>query len=100
APVLPRVDGGGAGRGRLRGARGPGGVQEVRISVVVPVFNEEANLVEFLRRTTAVLDARGEPYEVILVADGSRDGSLSMLKAWAQGRPEGRGVLELSRNIG
>ncbi|HKA37767.1 MAG TPA: glycosyltransferase [Thermoanaerobaculia bacterium] len=72
----------------------------MRISVVVPVFNEEANLEEFLRRTTAVLDARGEPYEVILVDDGSRDGSLSILKAWAQRRPDRIRVLELSRNFG
>jgi undecaprenyl-phosphate 4-deoxy-4-formamido-L-arabinose transferase len=72
----------------------------MKISVVVPVFNEEANLEEFLRRLLAVLDARGEPYEVILVDDGSRDGSLAILKAWAGRRPDTIRVLELSRNFG
>jgi undecaprenyl-phosphate 4-deoxy-4-formamido-L-arabinose transferase len=71
-----------------------------KVSVVVPVFNEEANLEEFLRRLTAVMDAQGEPYEVILVDDGSRDGSLSVLKAWAAKRPDRIRVLELSRNFG
>ena len=72
----------------------------MRISVVVPVFNEEANLEEFLRRLTAVMDAHGEPYEVILVDDGSRDSSLSILKAWAAKRSDRIRVLELSRNFG
>ena len=72
----------------------------MRISVVVPVFNEEANLEEFLLRLTAVLDARGEPYEVILVDDGSRDRSLEILKSWASRRPDRIRALELSRNFG
>ena len=72
----------------------------MKISVVVPVFNEEANLEEFLRRVTAVLDASGRPYEIILVDDGSRDRSLDVLKAWAVRRPDVLRVLELSRNFG
>ena len=72
----------------------------MKISVVVPVFNEEANLEEFLRRVTAVLDASGRPYEIILVDDGSRDRSLDILKAWAVRRPDVLRVLELSRNFG
>jgi undecaprenyl-phosphate 4-deoxy-4-formamido-L-arabinose transferase len=72
----------------------------MKISVVVPVFNEEANLEEFLRRVTAVLDASGRSYEIILVDDGSRDRSLDILKAWAVRRPDVLRVLELSRNFG
>ncbi|HKF44404.1 MAG TPA: glycosyltransferase [Thermoanaerobaculia bacterium] len=72
----------------------------MKISVVVPVFNEEANLQEFLSRLTAVMDAQGEPYEVILVDDGSRDASLSILKSWAAKRSDRIRVLELSRNFG
>lgn len=72
----------------------------MKISVVVPVFNEEANLEEFLRRLLAVLDGRGDPYEVILVDDGSRDRSLEILKEWAARRPDRLRVLELSRNFG
>ncbi|HYT31462.1 MAG TPA: glycosyltransferase [Thermoanaerobaculia bacterium] len=72
----------------------------MKVSVVVPVFNEAANLEEFLRRVTAVMDASGRPYEIILVDDGSRDRSLDILKAWAVRRPDVLRVLELSRNFG
>jgi undecaprenyl-phosphate 4-deoxy-4-formamido-L-arabinose transferase len=72
----------------------------VRVSIVVPVFNEEANLDEFVRRLLAVMDGRGETYEVILVDDGSRDRSLEILKSWAERRSDRVRVLELSRNFG
>jgi undecaprenyl-phosphate 4-deoxy-4-formamido-L-arabinose transferase len=74
----------------------------MKVSVVVPVYNEQANLDEFLRRTLAVLDGFGDaqPYEVILVDDGSRDRSLEILKAWASRRPDVLRVLQLSRNFG
>ena len=67
----------------------------MKVSVVVPVYNEEANLEEFFRRLLAVMDARGEPYEVILVDDGSRDRSLEILKSWAARRPDRIRALEL-----
>ncbi len=72
----------------------------MRVSVVVPVFNEEANLDEFVPRLLAVMDGRGDPYEVLLVDDGSRDRSLEILKSWAERRPDRVRVLELSRNFG
>jgi undecaprenyl-phosphate 4-deoxy-4-formamido-L-arabinose transferase len=72
----------------------------VKVSLVVPVFNEEANLDEFLRRVTAVMDSSGRRYELILVDDGSRDRSLEILKTWAARRPDCVRVLELSRNFG
>jgi undecaprenyl-phosphate 4-deoxy-4-formamido-L-arabinose transferase len=45
------------------------------ISVVVPVFNEEANLEELVRRCLAVCSGMGRPFEIILVDDGSTDTS-------------------------
>ena len=72
----------------------------MKISVVVPVYNEEANLDEFLRRLLVVLDGLGRPYEAIVVDDGSRDRSLEILKAWTERRPDRLRVLELSRNFG
>jgi undecaprenyl-phosphate 4-deoxy-4-formamido-L-arabinose transferase len=72
----------------------------MRVSIVVPVYNEEANLDEFFRRTLAVGDALGSPYEIIAVDDGSRDRSLAILKTWAERRPDVVRVLELSRNYG
>ena len=71
-----------------------------KLSVVVPVFNEEANLDEFLRRLFAVLDTIDHSSEVILVDDGSRDRSLEILKRWAAGRSDRLKVLELARNFG
>jgi len=72
----------------------------MKVSLVVPVFNEAANLEEFLRRTTAVLDSSGRPYEMILVDDGSRDRSLEILQDWAARRLDVIRVLELSSNFG
>lgn len=71
-----------------------------KVSVVVPVFNEQANLDEFLTRLLAVLDALPRPSEAILVDDGSRDRSLEILKTWASMRPDRVKVLELARNFG
>lgn len=72
----------------------------MRTSVVVPVYNEEGNLPELLRRLFAVMDATGEPYELVFVDDGSRDGSLALLKQAAAERPDHVRVLELARNFG
>jgi undecaprenyl-phosphate 4-deoxy-4-formamido-L-arabinose transferase len=72
----------------------------VKASVVVPVYNEAGNLPELLRRLSAVMDAAGEPYELIFVDDGSRDGSLALLKEAAAARPDRIRVLELARNFG
>jgi undecaprenyl-phosphate 4-deoxy-4-formamido-L-arabinose transferase len=48
------------------------------LSVVVPVYEEEGSIAELHARTTAALEGLGRPYELILVDDGSRDGT------WAQ----------------
>ena len=72
----------------------------MKTSVVVPVYNEEGNLPELLRRLAAVLDATGEPYELVFVDDGSRDGSLAILKEAAAAPPGRVRVLELARNFG
>lgn len=45
------------------------------LSVVVPVFDEEHNLDELIERCVAVCDALERPYEIVLVDDGSADGS-------------------------
>ena len=70
------------------------------LSVVVPVFNESECLPEFARRLRSHLDAIGEAYEVLLVDDGSTDGSADIiardiLPAWGEAR-----LLRLTRNFG
>jgi undecaprenyl-phosphate 4-deoxy-4-formamido-L-arabinose transferase len=72
----------------------------MKISVVVPVYNEEGNLSELIARLTAVMDGLGRPYELIFVDDGSRDRSLEILEAAAGERPGRIRVLELARNFG
>ncbi len=69
------------------------------LSLVVPVYNEEANLPAFLAATLPVLDALGEPYEIVFVDDGSRDGSLPWLVAAQTGNPAIK-VVSLARNFG
>lgn len=71
-----------------------------RISVAVPVHNEEAVLPELLRRLCAVLDSLpGAPHEMVFVDDGSRDGSLKFLQEIAEKDVRVR-VVVLSRNFG
>jgi undecaprenyl-phosphate 4-deoxy-4-formamido-L-arabinose transferase len=72
----------------------------VRVSVVVPVFDEEKNLPELVSRLRAVMDGTGEPYELVFVDDGSRDDSLAVLKQAAAAQPDRIRVLELARNFG
>ncbi|MBB5953612.1 glycosyltransferase involved in cell wall biosynthesis [Saccharothrix tamanrassetensis] len=71
----------------------------MRISVVVPCFNEEAGLEDLYAALTRTLPALGEDYEVLLVDDGSTDGTLPLLRLLAQ-RDQRFKYLALSRNFG
>jgi len=71
-----------------------------RITIAIPIHNEEQVLPELLRRVFAVLDQTpGGPHELLLVDDGSRDGSLRLLEEAAQ-RDSRLRVIVLSRNFG
>ena len=69
------------------------------LSAVIPVFNEEPNLVELNRRMTATLDSIGKPWELVYVDDGSTDGSLDRLAGFAASDARVR-VVEFNRNYG
>jgi dolichol-phosphate mannosyltransferase len=69
------------------------------LSVVAPCYDEEDVLGMFLEALLPVLDGIGEPFEVILVDDGSGDRTFDIVRAWSERRPEVRG-LQLSRNFG
>ena len=70
------------------------------VSVIVPVFNERENLPELLRRTLAAGRALGRPWELILIDDGSRDGSDDMLAQYAREHAGEVKALLLYRNAG
>jgi polyisoprenyl-phosphate glycosyltransferase len=70
-----------------------------RLSVVVPVYNEEAVLPAFVASTFAALADDDVKLEFVFVNDGSRDRSLERLLELAAAHPEIR-VVDLSRNFG
>jgi glycosyltransferase involved in cell wall biosynthesis len=75
--------------------------QTPTISVVVPLFNEEDNVAPLLERITAILRRLpGEPtHEIVLVNDGSSDGTLQVLRKEVRSRPDVV-LVSLSRNFG
>ena len=69
-------------------------------SIVIPVFNEEKNLDELLRRCLVSCEEIGSAYEIILVDDGSTDNSVKMITEAAE-KNSGRVVaVLLNRNYG
>jgi undecaprenyl-phosphate 4-deoxy-4-formamido-L-arabinose transferase len=70
------------------------------LSVVIPVYNEEAGLAGLFARLYPALDALGIRFEVIFVNDGSRDRSAAILRQQFQIRPEVTRVVLFSRNYG
>ncbi len=78
-------------------ARIPVGTTE--ISAVLPVFNEIESLPGLLDELASVLGATGRSYEMILVDDGSADGSGAWIEDRARKDPCVRGIL-LERNVG
>jgi len=71
-----------------------------RVSVVIPVYNEEEVLPALFARLYPALDALGRAYELIFVDDGSRDASPRLLRAQFEQRPEVTRVLLLAGNFG
>ena len=64
----------------------------VRISAVVPAWNEAESLPELQRELEAALDAVGGPWEVLYIDDGSRDGTDAVVARLAAADPRVRGV--------
>ncbi|HEU4650738.1 MAG TPA: glycosyltransferase family 2 protein, partial [Croceibacterium sp.] len=76
------------------------GARQPQLSVVVPVFNEEAGLDALLARVTPVCEAAfGSSYEIVLVDDGSTDRSWSIIAARSTSIAQVTGI-KLSRNYG
>ena len=71
----------------------------VELSVVIPVYNEAPNLARLYAEFTGTLAAWGRPYELILVDDGSTDGSGETMEALALHDARVR-VVQFRRNFG
>lgn len=71
-----------------------------KLSVVIPVYNEEAGLEELFGRLYPALDELGIGYEILFIDDGSHDNSAAMLRDQYQKRPEVTRVILLQSNFG
>ncbi|PWH18454.1 MAG: glycosyltransferase [Anaerolineae bacterium] len=69
------------------------------ISVIAPVFNEFESLPEFYRRVRQVLDGLALTWELLLVDDGSTDGSTDLIRQFAKEDPRVRALI-FARNFG
>ena len=70
-----------------------------RYSIIAPVFNEVESLPVLIRRLSEVMDQTGEAWELILVDDGSTDGSTDMIREMAKDDAHIRPVIFV-RNFG
>jgi len=68
-----------------------------RWSVVIPAFNEAQRLPPFLEKVVAYFEGRDEPYEIIVVDDGSTDGTAEVVEVRRLGSVR---VLRLQPNLG
>jgi undecaprenyl-phosphate 4-deoxy-4-formamido-L-arabinose transferase len=71
-----------------------------QVSVVIPVYNEEAGLPALFGRLYPALDALRIPYEILFVNDGSRDRSAALLREQFLARPDVTRVVLFNANYG
>ena len=72
---------------------------KITYSIVAPIYNELENIPELYRRVKEVMDSTGEPWELILVDDGSTDGSTEGIRELAQKDEHIRPII-FARNFG
>ncbi|MBK6791625.1 MAG: glycosyltransferase family 2 protein [Anaerolineales bacterium] len=72
---------------------------KITYSIIAPIYNEIDNLPELYRRVKEVMDSHGEPWEFILVDDGSTDGSTEKIRELAEKDKTIRPVI-FARNFG
>ena len=70
------------------------------LSLIIPVYYEEEVLLESYRRMDAAMQKTGHPYEILYVNDGSRDGTMKLLRQLAKEHPDTVKVYSFSRNFG
>ena len=76
-------------------------VDEIKeLVMVIPCYNEEANVERLYNEITDVMDKAGVDFEIIFVNDGSRDNTLAVMKKIVETTAHSIKVIELSRNFG
>ena len=71
----------------------------MKLSIVTTIFNSEATIAEFVRRSAAAASAISDNFEIVIVDDGSPDNALAIAIKLAEADPRLK-VVELSRNFG
>jgi dolichol-phosphate mannosyltransferase len=74
-------------------------MMEIVYSIVAPIYNEIDNIAELYRRVNEVMDTTGEAWELVLVDDGSTDGSTEKIRELAEQDKTVRPVI-FARNFG
>jgi dolichol-phosphate mannosyltransferase len=72
---------------------------KITYSIVAPIYNENENIHELYRRVSEIMDTTHEPWELVLVDDGSTDGSTELLRELAKKDKRVRPVI-FARNFG
>jgi len=75
-------------------------METMKLSLVIPVYNEEATLPSLFNSIREALEPKYEPWEVVFVDDGSTDASLEILRELAAREPEHVRVIVFRRNFG
>lgn len=74
-------------------------MEDPLLSIIVPLFNEEAVIPQFYERLKKVMDSQDGDYEIIFINDGSTDRSMEALLKLRQSDPRIK-IIEFSRNFG
>jgi undecaprenyl-phosphate 4-deoxy-4-formamido-L-arabinose transferase len=74
-------------------------MEQPYLSIIIPVYNEESNLIPLMERLYPVVTGTGRPFEIIFTNDGSRDRSLGILRRMVDEYP-GVKLVEFNGNFG
>src|SRR5437773_11931855 len=73
--------------------------ETVHLSVIIPAYHERERLVPYMTAITGYLGRRAKPYEVLVVDDGSHDGTAALVEHFRTKEPAVR-LLRLAQNTG
>jgi dolichyl-phosphate beta-glucosyltransferase len=71
----------------------------IRLSVIIPAYNESSRILPYLTHTVHYLARRGDSHEILVVDDGSTDGTAAAVTQFQTGQPAIR-LIQLPRNMG